>query len=168
MGTSATSSQFDQVDVSKNLSQLIRSNTPHYWTYMKQRADLGSLKHYLSFDGILAGDPHTGNFSVFPLKPVGGSRQMRFVNVDFDDAGRGPFVLDVVRYLVAEKSINKQVKKRPLEKGYLAGLAGRQLDPPKEVRALLAMSRLRLRRHGDKIRREEIFKAWLCAQSRRD
>ena len=122
MGTSATSSQFDQVDVSKNLSQLIRSNTPHYWSYMKHRADLSGLKHYLPFDGMLAGDPHTGNFSVFPLKPVGGSRQMRFVNVDFDDAGRGPFVLDVVRYLVAgevdkqadqEATVGKELSRRP-------------------------------------------------------
>jgi hypothetical protein len=40
MGTNATSGQFEQVEVSKNLSQLIRSNTPHYWTYMKHRADL--------------------------------------------------------------------------------------------------------------------------------
>jgi hypothetical protein len=140
METSATSSQFDQVEISKNLSQLIRSNTPHYWTYMRHRADLSNLKHYLSFDGMLAGDPHTGNFAVLPVKSVGGSTQMKFVNVDFDDAGRGPFVLDIVRYLVAEKSIGKQIKKRPLEKSYLAGLAGRELEPPKEVRDLLAMS----------------------------
>jgi hypothetical protein len=139
MGTSATSDQFDQVDVSKNLSQLIRSNTPQYWTYMKHRADLSSLKHYLPFEGILAGDPHMGNFTVLPLKRVGGSREMRFVDVDFDDAGRGPFVLDIVRYLIAAKSIGGQIKKRPLEKSYLAGIAGNELDPPKEVRALLAM-----------------------------
>ena len=50
--------------MSKNLSQLIRSNTPHYWTYMKHRADLSSLKQYLPFEGILAGDPHMGNFTV--------------------------------------------------------------------------------------------------------
>ncbi len=139
MGTSATSSQFDQIEVSKNLSQLIRSNTPQYWAYMQHRADLSSLKDYLPFEGILAGDPHMGNFTVLPLKQVGGSRQMRFVDVDFDDAGRGPFVLDIVRYLVASKAIGGQIKKRPLEKSYLAGIAGKELDPPKEVRALLAM-----------------------------
>ncbi len=137
MGTSATSGQFDQVEVSKGLSQLIRSNTPQYWTYMKRRADLSSLKRYLPFEGILAGDPHMGNFTVLPLRQLGGSRQMRFVNVDFDDAGRGPFVLDIVRYLIATKSIRKQIKKRPLEKSYLAGLAGKALAPPKKVQALL-------------------------------
>ena len=139
MDTSATSGQFDQVEVSKDLSQLIRSNTPHYWSYMKHRADLSSLKQYLPFEGILAGDPHMGNFSVLPLKQIGGSRQMRFVNVDFDDAGRGPFVLDIIRYLIASKSIGAQIKKRLLEKSYLAGLAGKELDPPKEVQSLLAM-----------------------------
>ena len=145
MGTSATSGQFDQVAVSKDLSQLIRSNTPHYWTYMKHRADLSSLKKYLPFEGILAGDPHMGNFAFLPLRQVGGSRQMRFVDVDFDDAGRGPFVLDIVRYLIASKSIGGQIKKRPLEKSYLAGIAGKELDPPKEVRSLLAMPVSRLR-----------------------
>ena len=80
-----------------------------------------------------------GNFSVLPLKQVGGARKVRFVNVDFDDAGRGPFVLDIVRYLIASKSIRRQIKNRPLERSYLAGLAGKKLDPPKKVRALLAM-----------------------------
>jgi len=139
MGTNATSGQFDQVEVSKNLSQLIRSNTPHYWTYMKHRADLSSLKQYLPFEGIVGGDPHMGNFTVLPLKQVGGSRQMRYVDIDFDDAGRGPFVLDIIRYLIASKSIGGQIKKRPLEVSYLAGIAGKELDPPKEVRSLLAM-----------------------------
>jgi hypothetical protein len=140
MGTSTTTNgQFDQIEVAKNLSQLIRSNTPQYWTYMKHEADLSSLKHYLPFEGMLAGDPHMGNFTVLPVKQVGGSRQMRFVNVDFDDAGRGPFVLDIVRYLVATKSISGQIKKRPLEKSYLAGIAGKELDPPKEIRDLLAV-----------------------------
>jgi hypothetical protein len=106
---------------------------------MKHRADLSSLKQYLPFEGILAGDPHMGNFTVLPLKQVGGSRQMRFVDVDFDDAGRGPFVLDMVRYLIASKSIGAQIKKRPLEKSYLAGIAGKELVPPKEVQSLLVM-----------------------------
>jgi hypothetical protein len=105
---------------------------------MKHRADLSSLKRYLPFEGILAGDPHLGNFGVLPVKQVGGSRRMRFVDVDFDDAGRGPFVLDIIRYLIASKSIGGQIKKRPMEKSYLAGIAGKQLDPPKEVRSLLA------------------------------
>jgi hypothetical protein len=87
---------------------------------MKHRADQSSLKQYLPFEGILAGDPHMGNFTVLPLKQVGGSRQMRFVDIDFDDAGRGPYVLDLIRYLIASKSIGGQIKKRSLEMSYLA------------------------------------------------
>jgi hypothetical protein len=140
MGTRAKIDPFDQVKVSKDLSQLIRSNTPHYWNHMKRRADLSSLKRYLPFEGILAGDPHLGNFSVLPLKQVGGPRRMRFVDVDFDDAGRGPFILDIVRYLIATKStISGKIKKRPLEQSYLAGLAGQESKPPKKIGALLAM-----------------------------
>src|ERR1700732_2620386 len=101
MSTSTAGDQFDQVELSKNLSQLIRSNTPHYWTYMKHRADLSSLKPYLPFEGIVSGDPHMGNFSVLPLKQVGGSRQMRYADIDFDHAGRGPFVLGIILHLIA-------------------------------------------------------------------
>jgi len=139
MGTSTADDQFDQLELSKNLSQLIRSNTPHYWTYMKHRADLSRLKPYLAFKGTLAGDPHMGNFAALPAKPIGGPRQMKFLNVDFDDAGHGPFVLDLVRYLVAVKSMAGHVKKRPLEASYFDGLVGKLSHPPKEVRSLLAM-----------------------------
>jgi hypothetical protein len=127
MNARVASRQFAQADVSKDLSQLIRSNTPQYWRYMKHKADLSSLKRYLPFEGVIAGDPHLGNFSVLPLKSVGSPRQMRFVDVDFDDAGCGPFVLDFVRYLIASKSI------------YVAGLAEKARKPPKKLRALLAM-----------------------------
>jgi predicted CxxxxCH...CXXCH cytochrome family protein len=30
---------FKEIDDSKNLSQLVRSNAPQYWQYMKDRAD---------------------------------------------------------------------------------------------------------------------------------
>jgi hypothetical protein len=139
MDTRVTSNPFDQVGDSRNLSQLIRSNTSQYWRYMRHGADLNSLQRYLPYEGMLAGDPHLGNFSVLPLKQADGRRQMRFVNVDFDDAGRGPFILDFVRYLIATKSIGKPIKKRPLEESYLAGLAGRALASPKKLQGLLAM-----------------------------
>jgi len=139
MLTSTLAGQFDQIELSKNVSQLIRSNAPHYWGYMKHQADLAPLKPYLSFGGTIAGDPHMGNFAALPLNSVGGPRRMQFVNVDFDDAGRGPFVLDLVRYLIAVKAIKGQIKKRRVEKSYFAGLARKKLDPPKEVRTLLAI-----------------------------
>ena len=130
---------FEQVGESKDLSQLVRSNTVHYWITMKHQVDLNGLKSYLGYEGMLAGDPHAGNFAVLPLRAVNGSRKMRYVNVDFDDAGRGPFVLDFIRFVIASKATDKEVKRRPQEEAYLKGLAGKDIDPPKKVRDLLNM-----------------------------
>jgi hypothetical protein len=131
----ATVDHFHQVADSKNLSQLIRSNTAHYWTAMKHQIDLGGLRPYLGYEGMLAGDPHAGNFAALPLRTVDGPRKMRYVDVDFDDCGRGPFVLDFIRFVIASKANHKEVKRRELEKAYHKGLAGREIDPPKKVRA---------------------------------
>jgi hypothetical protein len=139
MNPNADSSKFDQIDHSKNLSQLIRSNTPHYWNYLKNWTDLHGLQRYLPFEGMLAGDPHLGNFGVLPLNSVNGHgpRQMKFVSIDFDDAGRGPFVLDFIRYVIAVKSISSDVHKHPLEAAYRTGLAGKEMTPPKKIKHLL-------------------------------
>src|SRR4051794_4279254 len=130
---------FEQVGESKNLSQLVRSNTIHYWTAMRQQADLSGLKPYLSHQGMLAGDPHAGNFGVLPLRSADGARKMRYVNIDFDDAGRGPFVLDFVRFMIASKATNRKGKRRPQEEAYLKGVAGDEINPPEKVHELLHM-----------------------------
>ena len=107
---------------------------------MKRQVDLSGLKPYLGYEGMLAGDPHAGNFAPLPLQARDGSRRMRYVDVDFDDCGRGPFVLDFIRFVIASKANSKEVKRRDLEKAYHKGLAGKEIDPPKQVRALLAMA----------------------------
>ena len=106
---------------------------------MKHTIDLAGLKPYLGYEGMLAGDPHAGNFAALPLRTLDGPRKMRYVNVDFDDCGRGPFVLDFIRFVIASKANHKEVKRRELEKTYHQGLAGKEIDPPKKVRHLLAM-----------------------------
>ena len=131
--------KFQQIADSKDLSQLVRSNTVHYWATMKNQIDLTGLHPYFGYEGTLAGDPHAGNFAALPLLAIDGSRRMRYVNVDFDDAGRGPFVLDFIRFVVASKATDKEVKRRPLEEAYIKGLAGKEIDPPKKVRELLEM-----------------------------
>jgi hypothetical protein len=130
---------FDQVSDSKNLSQLIRSNAPEYWAYMKKHADLRRLKPYLGFEGAVAGDPHLGNFGPIPVVTNMGSREMRFVNIDFDDAGHAPFVLDYIRYVAAIKAQCHQMKSEVLQDHYLSGLAGKELSPPPKVREFLEM-----------------------------
>ena len=133
--------EFEQVGVSKDLSQLVRSNTAHYWTAMKQhQVDLSGLEPYLGFRGTLAGDPHAGNFGVLPLRSVDGTRKMRYVNLDFDDAGHGPFVLDFTRFVIAAKATDQEIRRRPLEEAYFTGLSGEIIHPPKKVHDLLRMA----------------------------
>ena len=132
--------KFEQVGVSKDLSQLVRSNTVHYWTTMKcRRIDLAGLERYLGYQGMLAGDPHAGNFGVMPLRSAEGTRKMRYVNVDFDDAGRGPFALDFIRFVIAAKATDRDIRRRPQEDAYFKGLSGGHFGPPKKVRDLLRM-----------------------------
>jgi uncharacterized protein (DUF2252 family) len=123
---------FEQVDDSKNVSQLVRSNAVQYWRYVK-RAHLNGLIRYLPFEGVVAGDPHMGNFGILPLRNVCGERQMKYVNIDFDDAGRAPFVLDFIHLLVASKAVGADIKFRNLLDAYLRGLAGTQMEPPKKL-----------------------------------
>jgi hypothetical protein len=129
---------FEEIDDSKNVSQLVRSNTAQYWRYVKQ-ADLNSLIRYLPFEGIVAGDPHMGNFGILPLRNLLGKRQMKYVNIDFDDAGRAPFLLDFIHLLVTSKAIGTDIKFRHVFDAYLKGLAGSEMEPPKKLKALLRM-----------------------------
>ncbi len=140
MNATGTHPEFEQVADSMSLSQLIRSNAPDYWRYMKEKADLKPLQRYLPFEGAIAGDPHMGNFAPLPLTTIKGKREMRFVNVDFDDSGHGPFVLDYLRYVIAVKSLSTETKTHTLQEAYLAGLAGEKAVAPPLVQQCLDMS----------------------------
>jgi len=139
MSTEDKHPEFSELSDSKNLSQLIRSNAPEYWGYMKSHADLQVLKPYLEFEGTVAGDPHLGNFGPIPVMTNRRTREMRFVNIDFDDAGRAPFVLDFVRYLAAIKAQCKAMKSGVLQENYGLGLKGKSIPPPGKVEELLTM-----------------------------
>jgi hypothetical protein len=139
MNAVATQVAFVQVGDSKNVSELIRSNAPQYWGYMKRHADLQPVRKYLQYEGAVAGDPHLGNFGPIPVTTVQGRRAMRFVNIDFDDSGHGPFVLDYIRYAIAIKAQSSDSKRRVLQEAYLAGLSGKAIAAPKQVQQYLAM-----------------------------
>jgi len=139
MSTESKRPEFTQLSDSKNLSQVIRSNAPEYWAYMKHHADLRELKPYLKFEGAVAGDPHLGNFGPIPVLTNAGARRMRFLNIDFDDAGRAPFVLDYIRYLAAIKSQCKPMKSSALQENYRLGLEGKTIPPPQKVQKFLQM-----------------------------
>lgn len=124
----------------ESLSQSIRSKTEHYWKYMKKDADLSGVESLLKFEGIIAGDPHMGNFGVIPVESTGGRASMKYLAIDFDDAGRGPFILDFIRLEVAAEAAKNDIKKSDLEKAYIRGLQGTQIRPPAEVNGYLAMT----------------------------
>ena len=136
--TTSESGGFVQIDDSKNISQLIRSNSNHYWNFMKKEADLTSLKKYIDFEGFVTGDPHLGNFAVMPVTTNSGERKFAFLDIDFDDAGHAPFVLDFTRLMVALKAVSKDIKAEEMVQAYLSGLQGKTMDAPDEIAAGLA------------------------------
>lgn len=137
--TTSEEAEFGQVDGSKNVSQLIRSNAAHYWNYVASSKEDSGLRAYAGFKGVVAGDPHVGNFSVLPLAGKDGVRVMREVNIDFDDAGIGSFAYDFARFVVTVKAIDKDVKILALLEAYIEGLQGREVAAPKIVTEALAM-----------------------------
>jgi len=121
-----------------SLSKFLRSNSPHFWAYMKD-ADLSGISDYLGAEGIVAGDPHMGNFAPTPVV-VGNKKEIAFLDVDFDDAGRGPLVLDLIRYQLSIKAVFPDIKKKDLEQAYIMGLKGQSIAPPMQVQNFLNLS----------------------------
>jgi Uncharacterized protein conserved in bacteria (DUF2252) len=128
---------FVQIDESKNVSQLIRSNSNHYWKFMRQEADLAALGPYIRFLGVVTGDPHLGNFAPVPVAYPNGRRTIKFVDIDFDDAGRAPFVLDFTRLMVATKAVSRELKAADLTDAYVSGLHGQDRQPPAVIQKAL-------------------------------
>ncbi|RYZ76106.1 MAG: hypothetical protein EOP05_05990 [Proteobacteria bacterium] len=134
----AKNETFGQVEGSKNVSQLIRSNAAHYWNYVTTAKETSGLRAYEGFRGIVAGDPHLGNFSVIPLTDSNGKRGLHEVNIDFDDAGVGAFAYDFARFVVTVKAIDKDVKIKALLDAYISGLEGQSVAAPQIINDLLA------------------------------
>src|SRR5262249_59978672 len=117
----------------------LRGHAPQQWRCMADPPAPNWLGPYLPFQGIVAGDPHMGNFGILPLRTNTGARQMKYVNIDFDDGGRGPFVLDFIHYVITSKAVGGDIKIHDLEDAYQKGLAGREIEPPKKLKDLLTM-----------------------------
>ena len=74
MGTSTAGDQFRQTELSENVSQLIRSNTPHYWGLHETSGGSRSAEAPPFIQGDIAGDPHmVGNFAA----PMAVKRRLR-------------------------------------------------------------------------------------------
>jgi len=140
--------QVKQVQESKNKSQLLRSNSPFYWQWVKLNASKYFPATILSHVGNVVGDAHNKNFGV--LKYLD---KIVWTVLDLDDAGRAPLILDFSKFVAAIKSVDKSVKARELWSAYLLGLNGQQLTSiPLSVQEALGMS-------SQKYRKKEIKKA---------
>lgn len=123
---------------SKELSAWVRSNSDHYWAFMKGRTEVAA---YLGPQGILAGDPHIANFNPTPILDRDGNWSMQYLYDDFDDGGHGPLVLDIVRLLTITKATKEKAKSEPIIDAYIAGLMGETLEQPAELAKYMAISR---------------------------
>ncbi|MCC6138725.1 MAG: hypothetical protein IT287_08835, partial [Bdellovibrionaceae bacterium] len=124
------SSDLGQVEESQSLSQLIRSNSKHYWGWAKSNQDnYKSIKDALKYKGLVFGDPHMGNFAPYLVKDLSGQSSVQFVPIDFDDVGEAPFILDLARYILASEAVDKKsVKKTALVEAYVYGLNNPNAD----------------------------------------
>jgi len=125
---------FQQVELSKNTSQLLRSNAGHYWVTVKDPQFLGELAKYTQEQGIINGDPHLGNFSVIPVTSKKGKPELKFLNIDFDDGGRGPFALEFARYVAVAKASSGAIKVKDILTSYLTGLHGKKMEEPASIK----------------------------------
>ena len=115
---------------SDTLSKWVRSNAAHFWSEMRTGS---GLEPYLQFQGVIAGDPHLANFGWAAVSLANGERALRYLNVDFDDAGRGPFVLDFLRLVTTTRATQRKVATTLMVDAYIRGLAGDEMPMPPEL-----------------------------------
>lgn len=122
-----------QLEESDNLSQLLRSNSRHYWRIVARVSDIFFNKSILQ-TGLILGDAHLGNFG-----PVALGRKIIWTANDFDDGGNGYFIYDFAQLLIKTKAISKEVKYRQMWDAYLLGLQGKRMQQPQEIEELMEL-----------------------------
>lgn len=103
------------------LSKWIRTNVADFWSYERAHDPLNA---FAEAEGIVVGDTHLANFAPIPVRLTDGTTQMRYLDIDFDDAGRAPFVYDFLRLVVTTKATKRDVKVKELVDAYVRGLTG--------------------------------------------
>lgn len=129
----AHAEELTQIDQSKNVSQLLRSNAGHYWATVRDNSKLKDLANYIQEQGVINGDPHLGNFSVIPVFSKKGKQELKFLNIDFDDGGVGPFALEFARYVAVAKASSKNIKIKDIVTAYVNGLRGQKVESPATI-----------------------------------
>lgn len=109
----------------------LRANAYHYWKWVGHRARQLFSKDLL-VEGWIVGDPHGLNFA-----DVWIHGKKRFVLVDVDDVGRGPFLLDFGRLLLISRAGDKGFPEKEMFEAYRAGLKGVTYDKPEILKEAL-------------------------------
>lgn len=139
--TAVCTNPFQGVDGADSVSQLIRSNAAHYWTFAVKAAKSTEMRPFAKYEGIVVGDPHLGNFSVVPVRFASGRWAMKFVDIDFDDAGRGSFAMDFARLVITIKAADGDIKIKDVLEAYVSGLNGETIEAPKKVEKALDLTK---------------------------
>lgn len=101
----------------------VTSNSIHFWAWARNEGE-GLLGGLLQPQGQVIGDPHLKN--VFDYRA--GRAKARLAVADIDDGGKGPLVLDFVRYVTYLEASDLETKVGVLFKAYLEGLKGRDVE----------------------------------------
>lgn len=137
----------EQVEKSKSLSQLIRSNAYHFWRWAKMKSNefQGSvkkktefIKKLISFEGIVMGDAHLGNIhKIFDY--IKG--KLKWKNIDLDDAGKGSYLFDFVHLVLSVKVVGSHnISTTDMVKAYTLGLKGKDMKVPDSIKEFTGLS----------------------------
>lgn len=120
------------------LSKWVRVNVADYWSYERAQNPLAA---FAAAEGIVVGDTHLANFGPIPVKLTNGATELRYLDIDFDDAGRAPFAYDFLRLVVTTKANKRNAKTKELVDAYIRGLTGgAPVVMPPDLQDDLAMS----------------------------
>lgn len=111
----------------------LRTNPKHFWSFARKQADaLTSDKSALLTEGLITGDFHYQNMAA---RRTGEKLKVDFM--DLDDGGQGPFVFDMVRFLVTAKAIEPGIDQAGLIKAYNRGVREKKDDRPERVQEVM-------------------------------
>ncbi len=137
--------QSEDESETKKVSSWIRSHAALYWAYAK--TDLievsPALVPFAKYEGAIIGDPHLANFAPISVRLADGTEVMRYVPIDFDDAGLGPFILDVARLIISSKAAKPSISSSEIVSAYLKGLKGVALAAPAIAQTKLTLEAYR-------------------------
>lgn len=106
----------------------LRTNPKNYWSWARSAANRNEHPEFL-IEGLVSGDFHYQNMAARAR-----DEKAKVDFMDLDDGGRGPFVFDLVRYLVTGQAIAPEhVAMRPVIEAYIDGILGTKTPKPERV-----------------------------------